>query len=74
MKTSFASPNQPQLDKIETFSANPAKILFGAAALIVNKILHEMEAAQERQALRRLTRQQLEDIGLSPFDRDRLLS
>jgi uncharacterized protein YjiS (DUF1127 family) len=74
MKTSFASPNRPQLDKIQTFGARPAKVLLGVAALIVNKILQGIEAAQEREALRRLTRQQLDDIGLSPFDRDRLLN
>jgi uncharacterized protein YjiS (DUF1127 family) len=74
MRTSFASPNPSHTDGTETFGAKLGRTLIGAAAAIVNKFFQALEAAQDREALRRLTRQQLDDIGLSPFDRDRLLS
>jgi uncharacterized protein YjiS (DUF1127 family) len=74
MKTTFASPDRSPLEKIETLGAKPARIMIDAVAAIVNKFFQELEAAQDRDALRRLTRRQLDDIGLAPFDRDRLLS
>jgi hypothetical protein len=73
MKTSFASPNRRSSGIFETLWIKSARMLIGAASSIVNKIFQEFEAAHDRDALRVLTRRQLDDIGLSPFDRDRLL-
>jgi len=73
MKTSFASPNRHSMGIAEGFSAKTMRILISSAATIVNKFFQEFEAAHDRDALRVLNRRQLDDIGLSPFDRDRLL-
>jgi hypothetical protein len=40
---------------------------------IVNKFLGAIELSSGRQGLRDLDRRLLEDIGLTPFDRDQLL-
>jgi hypothetical protein len=73
MKMSSASQNRASSGIFETFWVKPARILIGAASIIVNKIFQEFETVHDRDALRLLTRRQLDDIGLSPFDRDRLL-
>ena len=72
MRTVLAVYGRPS-SNIADLSARSTPVVRSAASQIVNKFLLEREAARGRQALRALDRRLLDDIGLTPNERDRLL-
>jgi uncharacterized protein YjiS (DUF1127 family) len=74
MKTVFDTFDRQFLGKIESLAEKLAAISMRFGFTIVNKFFQELKAGQARAGLRLLTRRQLDDIGLTPFDRDQLLN
>jgi uncharacterized protein YjiS (DUF1127 family) len=73
MRTLLTVFGRPPSSNIADLSARRTPVVRGLVLQIVNKFLLEGEAARGRQALRALDRRLLDDVGLTPFERDRLL-
>jgi uncharacterized protein YjiS (DUF1127 family) len=60
-------------DKFDNPAHRQPWIISAVRSNIVNKFLHAAETSRGRQGLRDLNRRLLDDIGLTPFDRDQLV-
>jgi uncharacterized protein YjiS (DUF1127 family) len=73
MKATITCLTAESADKFENSARKPTRTLFDIGSYIVNKFLHAIETSNGRQQLRDLNRRLLDDIGVTPFDRDQLV-